>query len=100
MPTHTLPISSTPSRVPPPMEIIIEPDGDGHCIYAEDIDLATLGEVGVVRASRVEPDQDGQWWADLSPVSGPTLGPFDRRSDALAAEIDWLRIQWLITTPR
>ena len=82
----------TPSS---PMEIIVESDGDARCIYAEDIDLATLGEVGVVRASRVEPDHAGKWWADLSQISGPQLGPFNRRSDALAAEIDWLRIHWL-----
>ena len=84
----------TPST---PMEIIVEPDGDARCIYAEDIDLATLGEVGVVRASRVEPDQAGRWHADLSPIRGPNLGPFDRRSDALMAEINWLRTHWLNT---
>jgi hypothetical protein len=77
------------------MEIIISPKGDARCIYAEDIDLASLGEVDVVRASHVEPDGQGQWWADLSPVEGPSLGPFDRRSQALAAEADWLRAHWL-----
>jgi hypothetical protein len=78
-----------------PMEIIVEPDGDARCIYSEDIDLARLGEVDVVRASHVEPDDRGRWWADLSPVGGPKLGPFDRRSDALAAEVGWLRDHWL-----
>ena len=86
-----------PASPIPPMEIIIDTEGDARCIYAEDIDLATLGEVGVVRASHVEPDDGGQWRADLSPVSGPKLGPFDRRSDALAAVIDWLRTHWLNT---
>jgi hypothetical protein len=38
----------------------------------------------------VEPDAHGQWWADLSPVRGPTLGPFGIRSRALAAEMAWL----------
>ena len=81
----------------PPMEIIIDPTGNARCIYAEDIDLASLGEVDVVRASLVEPNHRGQWSADLSPVSGPILGPFMRRSEALAAEIEWLRTHWLIT---
>ena len=80
----------------PPMEIIVEPTGDARCIYGEDIDLTRLGEVDVVRASFVEPNHRGQWSADLSPVSGPNLGPFVRRSEALAAETEWLRIYWLI----
>jgi hypothetical protein len=32
---------------------------------------------------------------DLSPVSGPTLGPFQNRSEALAAERSWLLTNWL-----
>ena len=32
----------------------------------------------------------GRWLADLSPSGGPTLGPFDERSQAIGAEIDWL----------
>jgi hypothetical protein len=42
------------------------------------------------RASHVEADKAGRWFADLSPVAGPVLGPFDRRSEALAAEHEWL----------
>jgi len=38
----------------------------------------------------VEPDEQGQWSAELSPVQGPILGPFDLRSHALAAETAWL----------
>ena len=37
---------------------------------------------------------DGAWTADLSPVNGPVLGPYTRRSEALAAEIAWLE-RWL-----
>jgi hypothetical protein len=44
----------------------------------------------IERASHLDPDAKGQWWADLSPVHGPTLGPFAQRSDALAAEVRWL----------
>ncbi len=80
---------------PPLMEIVVAPDGVARCVYAEHIDLARLGEVGVSRASHVEPDASGQWTADLSPVGGPVLGPFDRRSDALTAETKWLAAHWL-----
>ena len=76
------------------MEIIVDPTGQVRCIYSEDMDLALLGEVHVSRASHVEPDSQGQWWADLSPVDGPRLGPFLRRSLALNAEISWLS-HWL-----
>ncbi|MGA2499683.1 MAG: hypothetical protein ABSH20_18250 [Tepidisphaeraceae bacterium] len=36
-------------------------------------------------------DERGRWWADLSPVSGPTLGPFAKRGQALDAKARWLR---------
>ena len=72
------------------MELVIRPCGNVACIYGEMIDLTAIGSVRVTRASHVEPDRHGQWWADLSPVSGPRLGPFDKRSHALTAESDWL----------
>jgi hypothetical protein len=77
------------------MEIIVDPDGNARCIYAEDIDLAALGEVAVVRASHCEPDERGQWWADMDPMDGPKLGPYPKRSEALIAEASWLRRHWL-----
>ena len=70
--------------------LVIRPDGRAIGLYTEDIDLALLGETAIRRASHVEPDDSGQWWADLSPVGGSSLGPFARRSQALAAEKDWL----------
>ncbi len=68
----------------------ISPDGRATCIYTEDIDLYAIGNVVITRASSVEPDKLGRWWADLSPVGGPILGPFRLRSEALAAEVVWL----------
>jgi hypothetical protein len=82
------------------MEIVVTPAGLIRCVYAEDIDLAQLGEVDVVRASHVEPDAQGQWWADLSPIGGPKLGPFHVRSGALAAESSWLNRHWLTQPPQ
>jgi hypothetical protein len=72
------------------MQIIISPGGTVRCIYDEAIDLAALGRLVITRASHVEPTPDGRWQADLSPVAGPVLGPFVRRSEALAAEATWL----------
>jgi len=76
------------------MELIIEPSGHAHCIYDETLDLAALGSVSISRASHVEPDKNGEWIADLSPIGGPSLGPFGQRSIALAAEVAWLREHW------
>jgi len=59
-------------------------------VYDEALDLASLGQTTIRRASHVEPDEAGNWWADLAPVAGPKLGPFARRSDALTAEAAWL----------
>ena len=73
------------------MDLVFSPTGQVRCVYDEAIDLAQLGELSIRRASHVEPDDQGRWWADLAPVEGPKLGPFDRRSSALAAELAWLR---------
>ena len=78
------------------MQLIIDLQGDIRCLYGEDIDLSSLGNMTIVRGSHVEPDRDGQWFADLSPVSGPILGPFHRRSQALQAEARWLETNRLV----
>ncbi len=77
------------------MQLIIAPGGAVRCIYSEEIDLTTLGSPAITRASHVEPDQQGRWWADLSPVGGPVLRDFATRSEALAAEQAWLETNWL-----
>ena len=77
------------------MDMVVAPDGSVRAVYAEAIDLASLGAADVTRASHVEPDGRGGWTADLSPVGGPVLGPFPRRSEALATEVAWLEAHWL-----
>jgi hypothetical protein len=77
------------------MQLVIELGGTVRCIYGEDINLAALGSPAITRASHVEPDQQGRWLADMSPLSGPLLGPFRLRSEALAAEHSWLETNWL-----
>ena len=78
------------------MQILIEPTGNCRCVYSETIDIQQLGAADIQRGSRVEPTADGKWTADLSPVNGPVLGPFQTRSQALAAEVAWLLANWLM----
>jgi hypothetical protein len=78
------------------MHLVIDARGSVRCVYAEAIDLSCLGNLSIRRASHVEPDEQGRWSADLSPVGGPVLGPFDRRRAALAAEQHWLETNWLV----
>ena len=72
------------------MELVVGTDGVARCIYDEGIDLREIGKLQITRASHVEPDAEGYWWADMGPVDGPVLGPFESRSEALGAERGWL----------
>ena len=70
------------------MQLVIRTDGSMTCLYSETLALAALGQLSIQRASHVEPDATGQWYADI--IDGPTLGPYPLRSEALAAEREWL----------
>jgi hypothetical protein len=72
------------------MELVVGRDGGVKCIYDEALDLREIGRLQITRASHVEPDAEGYWWADMGPVDGPVLGPFRSRTDALGAERGWL----------
>jgi len=74
------------------MEITLLVGSQVHAIYSDDAAemLELVGNVSIARASHVEPAQGG-WSADMSPVGGPILGPFDRRGAAIDAEIAWLK---------
>jgi hypothetical protein len=78
------------------MKLVIDSKGLVRCVYGETLELASLGSIVLQRASHVEPNSAGGWTADLMPVHGPVLGPFDRRSKALAAERAWLEEHWLL----
>lgn len=80
------------------LNLVVHPDGSLQCVYDEAIELAAIGQLAIRRGSHVEPDAEGQWFADLSPVAGPRLGPFALRSDALTAERQWLDT-WLCKPP-
>jgi hypothetical protein len=77
------------------VELVVMPSGNIKAIYSERIDLAQFGKLSIRRGSHVEPTENGQWTADLSPCNGPLLGPFASRSEALAAEVSWLSEHWL-----
>ena len=68
------------------MELVVDAGGDVRCVYGEELDLREIGKLQITRASHVEPDRDGFWWADMGPVAGPVLGPFAERSAALSAD--------------
>ena len=72
------------------MKLVVGVDGSARCIYDEMLDLRELGRLTITRASHVEPDAEGYWWADMGPVGGPVLGPFRSRTEALQAEREWL----------
>ncbi len=50
------------------MELVVKPDGSLQCLYAEQLDLTTLGPVTIRRASHVEPDDQGRWRAAVGPT--------------------------------
>jgi hypothetical protein len=79
---------------------MVDSQGGVRAVYSEAIDLASLGSLSIQRASHVEPDDGGDWWADLAPVNGPRLGPFGGRSAALDAEQAWLESNWLLRSFR
>ena len=81
------------------MQMVIDPQGNVRCLYTEAVDLAAVGPLTIRRASQVEPEAGGQWWADLSAVNGPLLGPYRHRSQALAAEQAWLESNVLVHAP-
>ena len=69
------------------MELVVDAGGDVRCVYGEELDLREIGQLQITRASHVEPDRDGYWWADMGPVRGPVLGPYGSRTEAIGEEI-------------
>ncbi len=72
------------------MELLIEATGTVRCVFDEAIDLNQLGRLAIRRGSHLGLTPTGQWTTDLSPVHPPILGPFVKRTKALAAEVIWL----------
>src|SRR5262245_18502859 len=73
------------------MFVWIQPDGVVRFVYEDALrGLLALGQPTLRRASHVEPTSNGQWIADLGPMDGPVLGPFETRAAALDTERAWL----------
>lgn len=99
------------------IRMIVGVDGSVRHIYSEEAMKLTerLGVPIVRRASHVEPwnelatmtqqrflakypyyqVNESHWFADMLPSSGPILGPFVTRQEALDAEVAWLHEQQL-----
>lgn len=71
--------------------ITVTIDGSGRLrfVWSDSArELLMLGNGSIERASHVEPTADCRWTADLAPIGGPVLGPFETREEALTAEVD------------
>jgi hypothetical protein len=75
--------------------ITIHPDGTAQFIHDDRLNgLLHQGESHIKRASFVEPGDPSKgqdplkWYAGI--VTGPVLGPFVTRQEALDAEVAWL----------
>ena len=64
------------------MDLIVASTGIVTAIYAEAIDLHTLGLATITRASHVEPDERGLWFAEM--VDGRTRQETGEHLEALA----------------
>jgi hypothetical protein len=80
------------SSQPGTFTITISNKGTITFIYDDDIAkaLSGLGKSTTTRASHVEPNTDGTWYAYMDLVGGPTLGPFNTRTEALQEEVHWI----------
>jgi hypothetical protein len=77
-------------------KVAIRPNGIVEFIYSDGLrKVLSEGRSEIFRASHVEPDEKSLWWADMSPVKGPKLGPYNTRTDALEAEVKWLEVNYL-----
>ena len=81
------------------MELVVDAGGDVRCVYGEELDLREIGKLQITRASHVEPDAEGYWWADMGRSGGPVLGPYGSRSEALGAERGWLNAEAITSYP-
>ena len=71
-------------------KLAIETDGSATMIYDDQrLDLMLeLGRPVITRVSEVEPRSDGLWQAKMR--DGHLLQPYRLRSEALAAEVEYL----------
>ena len=56
------------------MELVVDAGGDVRCVRGEALDQRELGRLQIARASHVEPDAEGSWWADMGLLMGRSWG--------------------------
>ena len=88
-------LSDTPPQAPQDVDCffdvrLLDFFGFSNRFYEESPDVSERANLQITRASHVEPDAEGFWWAGMGPVDGPVLGPFSSRTEALGAERRWL----------
>lgn len=74
-------------------DIFILPDGTIRFLYYDELKPLISKQTTLKRASHVDPEMTTngpRWFVDLAPSSGPKLGPFLTRDEALDAEVQWL----------
>ena len=72
------------------MQIIVKPTGVFISVYDDAFDYGDFCKPQIRRVSQIEPDDSGGWIADLSPINGPKLGSFDKRNEAIEAELEYV----------
>lgn len=73
------------------LKLVIDHGGLIRAIYDDALTaLMAEADVEIKRASHVEPDSCGGWYADMSPVGGPVMHGFNTRGAALQAEVRFL----------
>ena len=66
--------------------ITFTPDGTGHALYTEAIDLTALGSLSIQRATTIEFDNNSQYWRVRDPDGFPLFNSPSRQTC-----LDWER---------
>jgi hypothetical protein len=72
--------------------ITFTPDGTGHALYTEAIDLGTIGALSIQRATTIEFDNPTQYWRVRDPA-GFALFNSPSRQECLDWERQYLEAQ-------
>ncbi len=59
--------------------ITFTPDGEGHALYTEAIDLAVIGQLAIQRATTIEFDNKTQYWRVRDPAGVPLFNSPSRQ---------------------
>ena len=72
---------------------VVAVDGGVRCIDDASLDLRAVAKLLITGASHVEPDSDGDRWADMGPSGWSVLGPFGSRREAIQVERGWMVVR-------